>query len=72
MQTRCSPGRAGSPVVGAGGAGSHGGVGLVCDEPVEVLVCDQLELLAVLLGQVATVCVEVSEEHHVLLVGTER
>lgn len=49
-----------SPVVRAGRARSHGGVGLVCDEPVEVLVCDQLKLLPPFLGQVGAVCVEVS------------
>lgn len=59
-----------SPVVGAGGGQSHSGVSLIGNEPDEVLVGNQTDILLVLLGKVATVSVEVPEKHHILLIFT--
>lgn len=61
---------ASSPVVGTGSALPHGGVRLVCDEPVERRVCEQPNIPPVLLGQVAAVCVEIAQQHHVLHTST--
>lgn len=55
-----------SPVISTGSALSHSGVRLVWNEPIEFVVCDQTYILPVLLGQVAAVCVEIAEKHHVL------
>lgn len=59
-------GQSGSPVIGAGGGGAHGGVSGVGDEPGQAGVSDQPHVLPVLLGEVTAVGVEVSQDHHIL------
>lgn len=53
------------PVISAVGV-RHGSVGLVADQPVEALVCEEADLLPVRAHHIVAVCVEVSQQHDVL------
>lgn len=53
------------PVISAVGV-RHSSVGLVADQPVEALVCEEADLLPVRAHHIVAVCVEVSQQHDVL------
>lgn len=59
------------PVIGTGGGGSHCGVHVILNEPIEALFCKETHFLPVLLRKVAAVSVEVPEKHHILLTPTQ-
>lgn len=56
-----------SPVIGAGRGGSHSSVNLIWNQPEEAPLCNQANVLPVLLSKVAAVSVEVPQKHHILL-----
>ena len=54
------------PVVCVVVLGAGSGVDIISDQPVEVLVGADTNVLHVFLGDVRAVCVEVAQDHHVL------